>query len=202
MKKLIVISLFALSSSFFIPQYCGAQYVRPGDNISGPPPTQVTPPPNQPGDNFSIGGSFGLQFGTYTYVGLEPLMSYHLTKSLMFGIGPIYQYLSVNDPNFGYYSSSTYGGRIDVMYFLPDDFNRVFVIGEYDVINVPEPSLYTYQVLRGNIALPLLGIGYKEKVTDKLFFFIYGEWNFNNSPYNPLPNPVINAGFDLGLWRY
>ncbi len=180
-----------------------AQYVRPGDGNTTQ--SNINNPNSKPGgfgENLSIGGSFGLQFGTYTYVGLEPLLNYHFNKSFMVGAGPIYQYVS-EDFGYGYgrYSSSTYGARITALFFLPEDLDRVFLMGEYDVLNVPEQSFITGQMYRGNLALPMLGLGYKEKVTDKLFFFVYGLWNFNNSVYNPYSNPVIDAGFDLGLWH-
>jgi len=200
MKKLIVIALVTLSSSIFT--LCKAQYVRPGDETTPVNPTG-TPgqlPPKTFGDNLSIGGSFALQFGDITFIELEPLLSYHFNSSFMAGIGPVYQYVNENY-GYGSYSSSTYGARVAAMFFLPEDLSRVFIMGEWDVLNVPEQSLYTYQVERGYLTLPLVGIGYKEQVSDKVFFSIYGLWNFNNSMYNPFSNPIINAGFDIGLWQ-
>ncbi len=192
MKKLIgIFFLFAVLN-------IQAQYVRPE---AGPSDKGKNPQPNSFGQNFSIGGSFGLQFGTYTYIDLEPLLNYHFNKSFMIGVGPIYQFLSVQDQGYGNYTSSTYGARFVALYFLPQDLQRFFIMGEFDALNVPEPSLYTYQILRGTITLPMIGIGYKEPISDKFFFFISGLWNFNNSPYNPYSNPVINAGFDIGLWH-
>jgi hypothetical protein len=199
MKKLMVIVFFTLSSSLFT--LCWAQYVRPGDeNLGTPTGAPVNMPPKTFEDNLSIGGSFSLQFGSITFVELEPLISYHVGNSFMVGIGPVYQY--VNE-NFGYgaYSSSSYGARVAALFFLPDELSRVFIMGEYDVINVPEQNQYNYQIDRGYLTLPLVGVGYKEKVSDKVFFCIYGLWNFNNSPYNPFSNPIINAGFDIGLWH-
>ncbi len=198
MKKIIVIVFLALSSSLFLPQFCGAQYVRPDmDSSSAGKPL----PPKTFEDNLSLGGSFGLQFGDITFIELEPLLNYHVGEKFMVGIGPIYQYLKVEDPYFGNYTSSTYGARIAAMYFLPEELSKIFIMGEYDVLNVPEPSLYSYQIERGYLTFPLLGIGYKEEVTDRTFFYVYGLWNFNNSIYNPFSNPIINVGVDVGLGR-
>lgn len=179
-----------------------AQYVRPSDANNGAPtgPSSQTPPKGMD-DNFSVGGSFALQFGSTTFIELEPLLNYHVGKSFIAGIGPIYQYLNVQDPYYGNYIASTYGARVAALYFLPEDLSRVFIMGEYDIINVPEPSLTSYRIDRGYLGLPMLGIGYKEPVSDKVFFCIYGLWNFNNSIYNPFANPIINVGFDIGLWR-
>jgi hypothetical protein len=179
-----------------------AQYVRPmGENIPLRRDSLHKAMPNF-WDNVSVGGSFQLQFGTYTYVGLEPLINYHFNSSLMLGIGPIYQYISVNDQYYGHYSSSIYGARIAGMFFLPGEFSKFFIMGEFDVINLPEiqENIYGYYIeTRGNLGIPLLGIGYKEPITIKLFFTIYALWDFSNSEYSPYSNPLINAGFDLGI---
>ena len=177
-----------------------AQYVRPSDETSQTLPNQL--PTNGIADKLSVGGSFALQFGYTTIVELEPLINYHFNESFMIGIGPVYQYLNVQDQVYGYaYTASTYGGRIVALFFLPDELSRLFIMGEYDVLNVPELSFYSYQIDRGYLSLPMLGIGYKEVVSDKVFFSIYGLWNFNNSPYNPFTNPIINFGIDIGLWH-
>jgi len=202
MKKIISIVAigYQLLAISFLAQ---AQYVRPSEQNTSTAyssPSQL--PSNGFADKLSIGGSFGLQFGDYTFIDLEPVLSYHLNNSFMIGVGPVYQYESIAAVVYGYsVTASTYGGRVVAMYFLPDELSKIFIMGEYDVLNLPEPSLYTYQIDRGYITLPMLGIGYKEKVSDKVFFYIYGLWNFNNSPYNPFTNPIINAGVDVGLWH-
>ncbi len=187
-----------------------AQYVRPSDQSTSPPPPGplAQQPDNSFANHLSIGGSFALQFGDVTFVELEPLLSYHLNESFMIGVGPIYQYQNVSDQLYGYaYTASVYGGRVAALYFLPDDLSKIFVMGEFDALNVPEASLNSYQINRGYITLPMLGIGYKEVISDKFFFCIYGLWNFNNSPYNPFSStsdpavPIINFGMDIGLWH-
>ena len=203
MKK--VIGLLFLFSSLGL----SAQYVRPGGESNGttPPP----PPPGQPAsfwNKISIGGGFGLQFGTYTYVGLSPLINYHLTDHFMIGAGPIYQYEHVDDPYFGTYSSSTYGGRIAGTAFLPGELSRVMIMAEYDIINIPVEELnsqgYVVEV-RSNLGLPIVGIGYKEPVSNKLFFYIYIFRDLSNNPASPYytgPGDLpfqVSAGFDVGL---
>jgi len=197
MKKLIGVLFLCITISM------QAQYVRPGDETSPPPPEHISDLPiNGFADHLSLGGSFILQFGQYTVVELEPLLSYHFNPSFMVGFGPIYQYESLDASIYGYgLTASAYGGRVSALYFLPDDLSKIFIMGEFDVINVPEPSPYSYQVGRGYLSLPMAGLGYKEPVSSKAFFCVYVLWNFNNSLYNPFTNPVINFGFDIGLWR-
>lgn len=181
-----------------------AQYVRPGDESSASGHPDQMPPPGF-ADHLSIGGAFALQFGQYTFVELEPLLNYHFNQSFMVGIGPIYQYENVENISYGYYnysySTSIYGGRIIALYFLPDELSKIFIMGEYDVLNLPEYGQYTYQLYRGYLELPMLGVGYKEAVSRKVFFSIYALWNFNNSFYSPFTNPLINFGFDVSLGR-
>lgn len=199
MKKAIVISLFTLSSSVFT--LCEAQYVRPNENTpSTAPGNSANTAQNPENDNISIGGSFNLYFGNITYITLEPLLSYHFNKSLMIGGGPIYQYVSEDFNNgYGTVSSSSYGARGTLMFFLPEDLSRIFLMGEFDVLDVPEQNQNTGFLYRGTLTMPMLGLGYKDQVSDRLFFYLYGLWNFNTSYYNPFTNPIINAGFDVEL---
>ena len=168
MKKIIGIFFLAVAVNMH-----AQEYVRPNGQTNNSQPNNTNPPPSQFGDNLSIGGSFGLQFGPYTFVGLEPVLSYHFNKSFMFGVGPIYQYLSV-DQGYGTYTASSYGARVTALYFLPEDLSRIFIMGEYDVINVPEQNQNTGQLYRGNLALPMLGIGYKEPVPTSSSFAFTG----------------------------
>lgn len=196
MKKLIGIFIFV-----YITIHAGAQYVRPNDSASHNLQAPAQMPNNRFVNHLSIGGSFGLQFGDITFVELEPLLSYHFNQSLMIGVGPIYQYESADAQAYGgfSYTSSLYGGRLDVLFFLPDEYSRIFIMGECDVINLPEANPFTYQLSRGNLTLPMLGIGYKEPISDKSFFCAYILWDLSNSIYNPFANPIINVGLDVGL---
>ncbi len=196
MKKLIGV-LF-----LFITITLPAQYVRPSEQGSTVSPDHTAPVPQKSiWDNLSLGGSFGLQFGSITFVEVEPLLNYHFGESFMIGVGPIYQYVNAQAQVYGFeYTASTYGARVSALFFLPDELSKIFIMGEYDVLNVPELNSYN-SIDRGNLTIPLAGIGYRDKLSDKFSFFIYGLWNFNNSIYNPYTNPTINAGFDVGLWH-
>jgi hypothetical protein len=194
MKKLI--STLVL---LYITIHAEAQYVRPSDtsHYSQAPAPMAR---NSFLNHLSIGGTFGLQFGQLTIVSLEPLLNYHFNESFMIGIGPVYQYENISAQVYGYaLVSSAYGGRFDALFFLPDEYSRVFIMGECDVLNLPEVNPFTGEVSRGTLTLPMLGIGYKEPITDKSFFFAYILWNFNNSINNPYSNPIINVGVDIGL---
>jgi len=172
-----------------------AQYVRQ-DSVPG---QQYHPPlPYDFWQNTSIGGSFGLQFGTVTFLGISPLLNYHFTSDFMIGVGPIYQYYRYND--FGYdYSSSIYGARIAAVYYLPERLHNIFITAEYDAINVPYIDPFTFANSRTSIGIPLVGVGYRQPIGEKSYFMISGLWDLSNNPSSPYTNPIILTGFDFGL---
>lgn len=182
-----------------------AQYVRPSSDTL---PSRQSYASDNEGfwNKVSVGGGFGLSFGDITLIDLAPLVNYHINNGLIVGAGPIYQYLNVNDPGYLPYNSSVYGGRISAMVFLPapGEFSKVFLMGEYDVLNVPEYvdniSTGTLIKSRGTIELPFVGIGFRQPVGGRSYFMIMALWDLSQSPYSPyLSNPVVSAGIDLGL---
>jgi len=199
MKKILTIIMLMVCAS-----YLKAQYVRPaGDNSTtqGTQPGQQTAQqPNDFWSKISIGGSFGLQFGDITFVGISPLINYRVNDDLEIGVGPIYQYYSYTDTYYNYsYSSSIYGGRIVAMYFLPGQLSHLFFIGEYDFLNVPDYYSPFVGITRANIGIPLAGIGIRRPIGEHSYVIITGMWDFSNSALSPYANPIISAGLDLGI---
>jgi hypothetical protein len=173
-----------------------AQYVR-FDSTSG----QYKPPqPYNFMNHVSFGGNFGLQFGQTTIVALSPLMNYHFTSSIVIGAGPIYQYYKIEDPYYGAsYSGSIYGGRVVALAYLPGSLSKIFLMGEYDVINIPYFDTFTYEYSRTTLTIPLVGGGYRQPVGDKMFFTLAALWDLSGSQLSPYTNPIIEAGFDVGF---
>jgi hypothetical protein len=192
MKKagiIIVLALFTLIK-------VDAQYVR-GDSV---PATHQQVKPYDFWSHTSLGGNFGLQFGNYTIVALSPLLNYHVNTSLVVGAGPIYQYVSINDPYWGeYYSGSIYGGRVTAIYYLPGRLSNIFLMGEYDVINFPYINSITGENSRKTLGIPLVGGGYRQPVGSRSYFTLAALWDLSGSPDSPYSNPLILAGFDFGL---
>jgi|SRR6185312_2862265 len=192
MKKAGFILIVFLS--LIVP--ASAQYVRQ-DSVPG---QHHAPQPYNFWNNVSVGGSFGLQFGDVTFVGISPLLNYHFTSSLIVGAGPIYQYYREVDPLYRInYSSSIYGARIAATYYLPDKLHNVFLSGEYDVVNVPYFDIFSYTYSRTSIGIPLVGIGYRQPIGEKSYFIVSGMWDLSNNPASPYTNPLILTGFDFGL---
>lgn len=190
MKKAAIIMVLLV----IVAAGANAQYVR-GDKDSVAAQHQPAKPYNF-WQHTSLGGNFGLQFGTVTFVGISPLLNYHFTSSLIIGAGPIYQYYRDNYYN---YSSSIYGGRITALYYLPGNLKNIFAMGEYDIINVPYYNYIINENLRTTVDIPMAGGGYRQPVGDNMYFTIAALWVLSNTAYSPYQNPVILAGFDFGL---
>jgi len=197
MKK-SVLTIIAIHFSFLS---LFAQYVRSDNQAMGQPAT-VQQPYNI-WDHTSIGGNLSLQFGSVTYIVLAPLLNFHLNKNIVIGAGPYYQYFNEQEP-YGNFSSSIYGGRAVGMLFLPAPLSRIFLQGEYDVLNVPD--VYSNSTdARASVGIPLVGAGFRQPAGNRCYFTIAVLFDLSNSPLSPYyvaPDtyaPVFFAGIDIGL---
>jgi hypothetical protein len=201
MKKFFLVGIVVISSLVSHAQYTREDSPTPADKQ--PAPTTQNAPSS--GYDFwkhvSIGGGLGLQFGDYTIISCSPLFNYHFDKSFVLGIGPIYQYISITDPT-GYYPtyrSSIYGGRIRAIYFLPGSLANLFLIGEYDILNVPDPySIFTNET-RATVPIPLFGIGLRRPISENSYLSLEALWDFSGSALSPYTNPLIIGGIDIGI---
>lgn len=143
-------------------------------------------------DRVYLGGNFGAQFGSVTFVDLSPLAGYMITPKLSAGVGVTYQYLKYR--NFDQ-SFSTYGWRTFVRRNVGRQF---FVHGEFENINLEafsNPSgtdTYRYWVpglfVGGGLFQPIGNRG--GFMISALYNLMYDDMR---SPYNsPL---VLRVGF-------
>ncbi|HTA82227.1 MAG TPA: hypothetical protein VK783_04820 [Bacteroidia bacterium] len=193
MKKLFfagMIMVLSLSSH--------AQYTREDTDSNKARHPQAATDQDSFWKHLSIGGGFGLQFGTITFVALSPLFNYHVTNDLIVGAGPMYQYVNNTEPYYGF-TYSIYGGRISATYFLPGVLNNVALLAEYDVLNVPDYYSPFPQITRAYVYIPLLGIGFRRPIGEHSYYIITGMWDFSNSLLSPYANPTISAGVDFGM---
>jgi hypothetical protein len=184
--------------------------------------------PAIPKDNFwkrmVVGGNVGFQFGTVTGIMLSPEVRVRTFDQLYVGLGFTYQYFMYRDyyydiKNNEYldFSSSVYGGRIYLRYYLRSIFNNwignIFAHAEYEYLAYVEP--YHYDPY-GNIVDPynnrlspgkttisynsiLVGAGYSQPIGGRVFMDILLLFNLNNSYYSPYSNPVFRIGVGVGL---
>lgn len=158
------------------------QVVRPGQEA-----------PESLLDRMFWGGSFGLQFGTFTNVSLLPVLGYRATETFWLGAGAVYHYR-----RFRGVSMHNYGGR---MFAQQQVFTNFLIHGEYEMLSVEFPEfnqntgLYDYN--RRFVGLPMAGLGYRQRIGERGAADILLLYNFNDSFANPYSNPIIRAGFSF-----
>lgn len=134
------------------------------------------------------GGNLGLQFGTYTFIDISPVIGYRFTKKFHGGVGVTYRYLSDNVYK---YSTSIYGGSVFSRYYILDN---LFAHGEYEVLN----GEWWYGK-RFNVTSIFVGGGYSQNLGGRVAANILILWNINESEYSPYRNPIFRAGIGIGL---
>lgn len=135
---------------------------------------------------FSLGGDFGLQFGTITLINISPKLGYRATEKFTFGPGLVYQYF--RDNRYGI-STSVYGASAFGRYTI---FENVAAYSEFQ-------QLYYSITAEGQSLsreVPILFVG------GQYFSNLGGNFNLSisilfdileneNSPYQ---NPYIGLG--------
>jgi hypothetical protein len=154
---------------------------------------------NAPAEKFSdrlyFGGSFGLQFGTQTFVEIAPIIGYRLTERLYTGLGLKYQYYKYND-NYYDYSSNVYGGGPFAQFVV---FEGLFLHAEYEILNMEVPDFYYQHYTRQNIESFFLGGGYRQMIGNRSSMDILLLYNINDNANSPYANPVLRIGFGFGI---
>lgn len=149
-------------------------------------------------DRLYFGGGLGLQFGNFTNISLLPILGYRITDRFSAGVGAVYHFVSYRS-----YSYSNYGGRVFAQAEL---FNigggAILAHGEVEVLNAEYngPGSYLASGLerRNTVALPMVGLGYRQRISERASFDILVLYNTNDaSYYNPYNNPVFRAGINI-----
>ena len=144
-------------------------------------------------DRTYFGGSFSLQFGTYTFIDISPLMGYRFTDRFSSGLGATYRY--IKDNNFRI-ESNIYGGRIFSRYLITEN---ILAHGEYETLNWQFYDPNVDAIIRDWVPGLLIGGGFQQHIGERSGFQILILYNLIydslRSPYN---EPyVIRVGFTL-----
>jgi len=196
MKRLI--SLFSLF--LFIggmPMYLNAQET---DTTAA---EQVEPVPSKPvkakpegGRKIYYGGNLGASFGSYTMVGIYPIIGYNITPKFSVGVKFLYQYVS--DKRYAEtYTGSNYGGslfarfRIIPQLYLHAEYSQM----SYDLYNIQGESDRT------SVPFIFLGAGYRQNLGGAVWLnaqVLFDVLQDSNSPYSSW-EPFFSLGFGVGL---
>jgi hypothetical protein len=133
--------------------------------------------------NLFFGGNFGMQFGSFTFVDISPLVGYNLNNKTSIGVGYTFNYLRNRFTNT---SLIVRGGRVFARYFI---LPQLFAHAEYEGLQ----GLYSTDRTKW-FYTPLAGLGYRQQMADRVYFDLQALWNFNPNINSPYANPVIRAG--------
>ncbi|ARS35136.1 hypothetical protein [Pontibacter actiniarum] len=151
-------------------------------------------------DKLYIGGSFGLQFGSFTSISLLPTLSYAVTPKFYLGVGGVYHYESGSGFNLHHF-----GGRgFTQLEMFEVGGGAVLAHAEVEALSIEVPyfdATGRRRTDRSSLTMPMVGLGYRQRISDKGSFDLLVLYNGNDDPINPYSNPVIRAGFNIGLTR-
>jgi hypothetical protein len=136
-----------------------------------------------------FGGDFGLAFGDFTYIRLNPMLGYNVNRKLQVGAGPSYQYLSfrvVTPFNSFRRSMSIYGGTTFARLFILENF---FAQSTFEVLNLESvvPNINAFGELvfpRVTIPVWFVGGGYVQR-SGRGGFMIGGFVDLIQDPNSP-----------------
>jgi hypothetical protein len=156
-----------------------------------------------------FGGNGFLQLGTYTDIGVSPLVGYWVTPRLAPGIGLKYEYLSDNSLGTRY-STNVFGGSAFASYLIIKNLDKVFEkmrsnIGimahvEYELLSLDKSLLPTPDLSPGTRFLQqnfYVGGGIRQPIGEHSSFYLLILYNLNlNSDLSSYyGNPVFRIGF-------
>ncbi|MDR2406763.1 MAG: hypothetical protein LBE13_01415 [Bacteroidales bacterium] len=139
----------------------------------------------------AVGGTLGLQVGTYTYIELAPDVSYHFNKWVAVGVGGTYIFAYDN-----YYKqpSHIFGARV---FTEGHFFNYLGLHVAYQALNYDDfRSKIVTRIWSNNLSL---GGGYYQRV-DRFSLYFYLLYNISDQrDYNVYGNMLVKAGFNIFL---
>jgi hypothetical protein len=148
-------------------------------------------------NRFYYGGYLNLTFGSYTAIGIEPLVAYKINPKLSVGTIVTYEYVS-DKTNPGYnYSASNYGASL---------FGRYRVIPQlYFHTEFSEMYYESYKTggysTRYWVPFLFVGGGYSQQISQNTWFntqILFDVIQNENSPYKNWV-PFYSIGFGVGF---
>ena len=121
-------------------------------------------------ENLFVGGNFGFQFGTVTFIDISPLVGYKVFKNASVGIGITYQYLDWESAG-GKYVTHTSGGRVFARYII---WKGIMAHAEFEMLNLDcyDQDYYRLtgelRVARTWVPGALFGGGYYQRIGNRV----------------------------------
>jgi len=176
MKRFITVTALILGFTLCVPTTIRAQFI-PKEKLQKQNPLQ----------KIYWESSFGLQIGNVTNIEISPGAGYEVAKNLYAGFITTYVYYQ-NNYYSPIYKTHIFGGSIYARYKL---FDMILVQAEYQLLNYEGIDDFSYEEIRKTIPGYLLGIGYRQKMGEKMYGDFYILYNFNDTPDYPYNNPIF-----------
>ena len=157
------------------------------------------PPPLR--ERIFVGGSFGLQFGSYTSIEINPVVGIWLLPRLAVAAGPGYEYMKYQNVSTSIYSARGYlqfAVLRDIDKFIPLGIHSSIVFhAEDELLNLD--AAYWGSIARNEdrffVNSVLIGGGLSQQLGRKGSFNILVLWVVTDSGYDLYNNPEIRIGF-------
>lgn len=138
------------------------------------------------------GGYLNLSFGSYTVIGIQPLVGYKFTPEFSGGVQLLYEYSSYDNSSY-----SNYGGSIFSRYRV---IPQLYLHAEFSTINY---ELYRNYVEGERTWVPFLylGGGYSQPISKNTWLnaqVLFDVLQNENSPYESW-EPFFSIGFGVGF---
>ena len=150
-----------------------------------------------------FGGSFGLQFGSITYIDVSPIVGLWVLPRVAVAAGPSFTYYKYyND-----YKTSIYGGRFYTQYLLVQDIDNIFPIGlhtgiflhlEDELLSFESDYWMPYPTSKRFTANNVLfGGGIRQQMGRRSFLNLTALWTIHDSGYSIYNSPEIRVSFSF-----
>jgi len=162
--------------------------------------TQVSNSATESASNFDksklyYGGYMSLSFGSYTIIGIEPMVGYKVTPEFSLGGSLSYEYSSYKD-----YSASNYGASVFSRYrIVPKIYTHV----EFSAINyeVYSLSFQDYESDRKWVPFLFVGGGFSQPISRNTWLTAQVLFDVINHKYSPYSDwePFFSVGIGVGF---
>ncbi len=147
-----------------------------------------------------FGGNFGLQFGTYTYIDISPVIGLWVLPRLSVAVGPSYKFLK--DP---VGTTDVFGGKGFSRFVIIQDLNSIIPIGyrmsiyahaEFESLSYRSEFFYTsYERDRFVLNNVLGGVGISQYIGRRSSINMSILWVLNESDIKVYDSPEFRIGF-------
>ena len=151
-----------------------------------------------------FGGSFGMQFGTVTYIDVSPIVGLWVLPRVAIAAGPSFTYYK---NKFIDAETSLYGGRFYTQYLFIQDLDNVFPIGLHtgiffhleDELLSLESKYWKNQYASGRFIANnvLIGGGIRQQIGNRSFLHLTALWTIHDAGYFVHESPEIRISFSF-----